>query len=236
MSDSDNKNPAKEPVHTYKDDIIYQTVKGNHKRSPFVSCDHQIVNMGAGIIRNIEKNEKLVTSDLRRSQAVLMAKLERLHKVQDSINAGGDSDLDGRVSQRRFSVPLADLHRIPSPTRKAVKSYYKRGSSGSEDDVDGVDLPRRLSNASSPRREITMIGESSPGTATPDMKEARRLSFVAQEETSKKALQKLDALVAEHKRRATIASGATGLLPSASDLARLKEIAKRSFSIEEEHQ
>ena len=242
---------SKEPVRTYKDDIVYQTVKGNQRRTSFVSSDHQIVNKGANAIRDIEKSEKLVTSDLRRSQTALLTRLEQLQRKQESILTGnGPETPHSRLNQRRSSAPFVSFHRLPSPTRKlrrdssTLSPRRKRGSSGSsgcDDEIDACDNFRESSNFHSPRRERSIIrnasGSSLSGTTSPDMKEARRMSFAAQEETSRKALEKIDILVAEHKRRATIATGAShalGYLPNASDIARLTEIAKRSMSIEEE--
>ncbi|RUS92109.1 hypothetical protein EGW08_000133 [Elysia chlorotica] len=233
-------------MRTYKDDILYQTVKENHKRTPFVSSDHQIVNMGADIIRNIERNEKLVTTDLKRSQTALLNKLEQLQKKQESINSGTFSESDRASAQRRNSTSIVSSERLASPTRRMRREFstftrQQSGSSGNEDNIDGLDISQETSNLPSPRRERTFVRSrnvgSWSGSVSPDMKEARRLSFAAQEETSRVAMQKLNALVDEHKRRATIATGAShlaGLLPSPSDLARLTEIAKRSMSIEEE--
>ncbi|GFO27670.1 hypothetical protein PoB_005417500 [Plakobranchus ocellatus] len=235
---------SKEPLRTYKDDITYQIVKANYKRNSFASSDHVIVSTGVDTLRNIEKSEKLLTSDLRRSQTALLTKLERLQKKQESLNIRDSPDLDKGLLQRRYSTPLVNFHRPISPIRKlrrehstlstAPVSRQKTGSSGSsgcDDDGDILDT----SNLPSPRRDRCC--RHSSGSTSPDMKEARRLSFVFQEETSKKALQKINALVDEHKRRATIAAGAThqfGLVPSVSDIARLREIAQRSISIVEE--
>ncbi|KAK3793158.1 hypothetical protein RRG08_024989 [Elysia crispata] len=191
-----------------------------------------------------EKKEKLVTSDLRRSQTVLLNKLERLQRKQESINAGKALEPDTRLTQRRYSTSFVSFDRLSSPTRKMrreIGTHHMRRSSGNESDMDVLDISRETSNLPSPRCEKSFIRNRNSGnssrTVSPDMKEARRLSFVAQEETSRKALEKLDVLVNEHKRRATIATGAfhpEGLLPSASDIARPAEIAKRSISTEEE--
>ncbi|XP_005113370.1 uncharacterized protein LOC101864506 [Aplysia californica] len=268
------------PVHTVEDDIRYQMVKGNQRRSSFVSSDHQILTQSQQERKLIERTERMASADYRRQQASLVGRLEKLQHRQQTLGLAPRSP--GNVAdkatppQRRLSMPAGSLHlhhqqqqqqqhlKVPphsedssptsplsparSPRRHAsftpaarsprdsvdhhVSGVGRRGS-GEERGGGGSDGKEENEDNYNDDEEEGE-GDQSPVSGTPlshsqhMLHRARRMSHEIQAETAKMALDRLNTIVAESRRRATVAQHASpdDVIPSKRDLMRIQAMVK----------
>ncbi|KAI8786934.1 hypothetical protein BgiBS90_012072 [Biomphalaria glabrata] len=156
----------KEPLHTFMDDIKYQMVKEDNKRTPFYCSEVQIQAKCKRTLEKIEKKKKLVTSEFHRQHLMLESQLDKLLKTKRDLG------LVGSKERRRHSVPSnlllashvmspCQIHGVESsrrdlighsPTNNEIQSKRSDliGHSSANNDTEKSSLPKRVTKQSLP--------------------------------------------------------------------------------------
>lgn len=225
--------------YSLEDGIKFQIVKDNNKRTPFLKSESHIVAMRNIEIKDIEKCQKIVSSDFRRQQTILQKKLEKLQQVQHSVAV--TSRLHDRLSKRRHSAPVIDTFFLTRGTvltkQSSKESVCELPETSDEEESTESDVrsscyqkPTDIEKMCKSKGRKTSIG------SIPDVSMARRKSREHLEEINKDAIQKFENIMYGGRRRATIAEGATptNLLPSPGAMSRLAAMMENSTGIQED--
>ncbi|BFZ00095.1 hypothetical protein BsWGS_03134 [Bradybaena similaris] len=219
-----------------KDGIKYQILKEDSKRTSFASTNQQITFKGRQVIQGIEKSEKLMSSDFRRQQTMLMEKLEKLQKKKETLGLVSKSR---NLTERRHSEPIdRDLRTHSSLLHfRFQKSVTSRPDSGGSDNNEdnaqhGSSKPQR-----SPTSQQAKLQKSRENLTNPRINDARRQSQEIQKEILATSLPKLEAIMASGRRRATISDSASlaDYFPSSMELRRLSHLWGKASSVDEEN-
>lgn len=264
-------------IHTYLDDIKYQSVKDS-RRSSFVSTDYKIVAQNTQAIRDIEKLQRIKTADFKRQEKAYIKRLEKLNclKSKDTFNSSSStvsSSLSSSLSpqlksaalrDRRHSAPLvfwapmSSTHgqsqsnvTVPSKTPIITRAYTTLQKPNDRlqnaPKTNGVCSVNKTCNSS--HSEQCQQSEDDPFEKAETEKhlttptrlsfrstpEVRRMSYDLQMETTKAALEKIDLIVKNQKRRATVSEGLQSDFVDFITHKNESSLIDRSQSIEEEN-
>ncbi|KAK0062886.1 hypothetical protein Bpfe_007606 [Biomphalaria pfeifferi] len=185
----------KEPLHTFMDDIKYQMVKEDNKRTPFYCSEVQIQAKCKRTLEKIEKKKKLVTSEFHRQHVMLESQLDKLLKTKRDLG------LVGSKEGRRHSVPrnllLAShviIHGVEnnkrdligrSPTNNEIQSKRSDliGHSSANNDTKKSPLPKRITKQSLPdirRMSHDFTDNIQRNTSQSDFLKGRRRATIAE--------------------------------------------------------
>lgn len=209
----------KEEFHTFLDDIKYQMVKEKNKRSSFSSNDHQIIIKSQQIIRDIEKDEKLIFSELRHQQALMLSKLNRLQQTKRFL--GTRSDI---LTNRRYSEPVG--LEVNSEFFKFVASKVEH------------QCPQKGKDSLKFGPQTTLkTTDKNKNMAHGSIHDKRRHSHEIMTETLQISLAKFDKIMSGTLRRATISEGASSMdcFPSSDALVQQSQLAGKTSDTDEDN-
>ncbi|XP_059162896.1 uncharacterized protein LOC131946234 [Physella acuta] len=225
--------------YSLEDGIKFQIVKDNNKRTPFVKSESHLVAMKKIELKDIEKCQKIVSSDFRRQQTILQKKLEKLQQVQQSL--GATSKLSDRLSRRRHSAPVIDtffLTRAAALTKQSSKESVCElpETADEEESIESDTLSSSYQKPTVTENVCKSKGRKKSIGSIPDVNMARRRSREQLEEINKDAIQKFENIMYGGRRRATIAEGATPtcLFPSPGEISRLAAMTENATGIQED--
>lgn len=212
-----------------KDGIKYQIMKENNKRTSFAANNQQIAFKGKQVIQGIEKSQKLMSSDIRRQQTMLMDKLKKLQKKKETLGL-----VSRNLAERRHSEPIDRDLRTHSLHFRFQKSATSTPDSGGYEDNAQRGSPK---TQRSPTSQLHKLQKSRENLTNPGINDARRQSQDIQKEILATSLPKLEAIMASGHRRATISDNASlaDYFPSSVELSRLSQLWEKASSVDEDN-
>jgi len=225
------------PIHSVKDDIQFQLIKDDFRRTQFAISEQQIVSKNNDQLKNIQKTERLVSAEHRCQQANLVKKLSQLQNRQQSLGISGSRSKVGSeeklpvssalvppVDARRHSFSCQHQSLLGVPSIKLSNSFDGNlhrsnftsstsvsSSADEKSDIGSNPRSRVGSDAASLSRQLSSPRMLNPGV----LQAARRKSFDIQEETARLALERLDTIVSEGQAKTlpvqTLCSNELGL-------------------------
>lgn len=215
-----------------KDGIKYQIMKENNKRTSFAANNQQIAFKGKQVIQGIEKSQKLMSSDIRRQQAMLMDKLKKLQKKKETLGL-----VSRNLAERRHSEPIDRDLRTHSLHFRFQKSATSTPDSGGSEDNEDNAQHGSLKTQLSPTSQLHKLQKSRENLTNPGNNDARRQSQDIQKEILATSLPKLEAIMASGHRRATISDNASlaDYFPSSVELSRLSQLWEKASSVDEDN-